>query len=70
MAVSGNTQAALNANMATIKDFRETAVAAELRAAELRHSGEYRSVQIRRWNNGSRAAPRWEYMVLAWRASR
>lgn len=61
MAVSTALQNALNAKSHDAKHFFRTkpeAVAFKATCAG------FRRVEVRKWNNGTRHAPRWEYMVL------
>ena len=66
MAISASFQKALYAKSATKCVFCDTFAEAEKVAAEMRGIGSYRRVEVRRWNNGSKARPVWSYKVNVW----
>lgn len=64
MAVSGNLQRALNAKSADATDYCQTRVEAEKLRDTIKENGH--TARLYRYNNGSRAKPRWEWMVKTW----
>lgn len=66
MATSHNTQRGLYGNHADTTDYFKTEREARTCADAMRASGNYRRAQVIRWNDGSRAQPRWAYMVKGW----
>lgn len=67
MAISESFQRALNAKTADKQDYSPRTLAeAETLRDEMRASGLYRRVEVRRFNNGSRARPLDGFFVNAW----
>lgn len=67
MAVSGNTQQGMYGDHATLTEYPDSKAEADARVLELRATGDYRRVEVRPFNNGSRARPLTAYKVMAWR---
>jgi hypothetical protein len=67
MAVSGRTQQGMYGSHADLTEYPGSKAEADARVEELRATGEYRRVEARRWNNGTRAKPLDAYKVMAWK---
>lgn len=67
---SGRALQSLRSAPADLKELIGAESAAVARVEELKATNEYRRVEKRRWNNGTRQAPRWEWMVLAWKVTK
>lgn len=68
MAVSARTQAGFYGDHADETIYVKTEEEAEKTKAFLRGIGLHRKVSSYKINDGTRANPRWEYKVCAWRA--